>query len=69
MFTRSIMLENNNHVFLFSKQSAKDDAINLPTASQLVTPQKSGNTLDNNLPKDLFGVISGIGKLLKNKIK
>uniref|UniRef100_A0A8C3UZM7 DOCK9 protein n=1 Tax=Catharus ustulatus TaxID=91951 RepID=A0A8C3UZM7_CATUS len=32
----------------------------LPTASQLVTPQKSGNTLDNNLPKDLFGVISGI---------
>uniref|UniRef100_A0A8C3Y607 Dedicator of cytokinesis protein 9 n=1 Tax=Catharus ustulatus TaxID=91951 RepID=A0A8C3Y607_CATUS len=32
----------------------------LPTASQLVTPQKSGNTLDNNLPKDLFGGISGI---------
>ncbi|XP_076217857.1 dedicator of cytokinesis protein 9 isoform X5 [Aptenodytes patagonicus] len=43
-----------------SSNSAKDDAINLPTASQLVTPQKSGNTLDNNLPKDLFGVISGI---------
>uniref|UniRef100_A0A8B9T2M2 Dedicator of cytokinesis 9 n=1 Tax=Anas platyrhynchos TaxID=8839 RepID=A0A8B9T2M2_ANAPL len=32
----------------------------LPTANQLVTPQKSVNTLDNNLPKDLFGVISGI---------
>ncbi|XP_069734810.1 dedicator of cytokinesis protein 9 isoform X3 [Phaenicophaeus curvirostris] len=43
-----------------SSNNAKDDALNLPTASQLVTPQKSGNTLDNNLPKDLFGVISGI---------
>ncbi|XP_054689904.1 dedicator of cytokinesis protein 9 isoform X3 [Grus americana] len=43
-----------------SSSSAKDDALTLPTASQLVTPQKSGNTLDNNLPKDLFGVISGI---------
>ncbi|XP_027530986.1 dedicator of cytokinesis protein 9 [Neopelma chrysocephalum] len=43
-----------------SSNSAKDDAQILPTASQLVTPQKSGNTLDNNLPKDLFGVISGI---------
>ncbi|KAI6078716.1 Dedicator of cytokinesis protein 9 isoform X11 [Aix galericulata] len=43
-----------------SNQSAKDDALNLPTANQLVTPQKSANTLDNNLPKDLFGVISGI---------
>lgn len=62
------MLENN-HVFLFfSKQSAKDDALSLPTANQLVTPQKSVNTLDNNLPKDLFGVISGIGKRLKTNI-
>ncbi|KFV83956.1 Dedicator of cytokinesis protein 9 [Struthio camelus australis] len=43
-----------------SSSSAKDDALNLPTASQLITPQKSGNTLDNSLPKDLFGVISGI---------
>ncbi|KAM7064621.1 dedicator of cytokinesis protein 9 isoform 4-T5 [Acridotheres tristis] len=43
-----------------SSSSTKDDAQILPTASQLVTPQKSGNTLDNNLPKDLFGVISGI---------
>uniref|UniRef100_A0A8D2NKK7 Dedicator of cytokinesis 9 n=1 Tax=Zonotrichia albicollis TaxID=44394 RepID=A0A8D2NKK7_ZONAL len=40
--------------------SSNDDAPSLPTASQLVTPQKSGNSLDNNLPKDLFGVISGI---------
>ncbi|XP_032297914.1 dedicator of cytokinesis protein 9 isoform X17 [Coturnix japonica] len=43
-----------------SNQSAKDDGLNLPTANQLVTPQKTVNTLDNNLPKDLFGVISGI---------
>ncbi|XP_072787509.1 dedicator of cytokinesis protein 9 isoform X7 [Taeniopygia guttata] len=43
-----------------SSNSTKDDVQILPTASQLVTPQKSGNTLDNNLPKDLFGVISGI---------
>ncbi|XP_068533638.1 dedicator of cytokinesis protein 9 isoform X10 [Anas acuta] len=43
-----------------SSNSAKDDALSLPTANQLVTPQKSVNTLDNNLPKDLFGVISGI---------
>uniref|UniRef100_A0A8D2NIM3 Dedicator of cytokinesis 9 n=1 Tax=Zonotrichia albicollis TaxID=44394 RepID=A0A8D2NIM3_ZONAL len=43
-----------------SSNSTKDDAPSLPTASQLVTPQKSGNSLDNNLPKDLFGVISGI---------
>uniref|UniRef100_A0A669QSP8 Dedicator of cytokinesis 9 n=1 Tax=Phasianus colchicus TaxID=9054 RepID=A0A669QSP8_PHACC len=43
-----------------SSNSAKDDGLNLPTANQLVTPQKTVNTLDNNLPKDLFGVISGI---------
>ncbi|KAM8821681.1 dedicator of cytokinesis protein 9 isoform 4-T4 [Eudromia elegans] len=43
-----------------SSTSGKDDALNLPAASHLVTPQKSGNTLDNSLPKDLFGVISGI---------
>lgn len=65
---KSIMLENSNHIFLFSKQSAKDDALHLPTASQLVTPQKSGNTLDNSLPKDVFGVISGIGKHLQIKL-
>uniref|UniRef100_A0A803Y204 Dedicator of cytokinesis 9 n=1 Tax=Meleagris gallopavo TaxID=9103 RepID=A0A803Y204_MELGA len=40
--------------------SSNDDGLNLPTANQLVTPQKTVNTLDNNLPKDLFGVISGI---------
>ncbi|XP_042722842.1 dedicator of cytokinesis protein 9 isoform X3 [Lagopus leucura] len=43
-----------------SSNSGKDDGLNLPTANQLVTPQKAVNTLDNNLPKDLFGVISGI---------
>lgn len=66
-------MKNNNRIFLcsffFSKQSAKDDGLNLPTANQLVTPQKTVNTLDNNLPKDLFGVISGIGKHLKHYTK
>ncbi|XP_072478156.1 dedicator of cytokinesis protein 9 isoform X1 [Notamacropus eugenii] len=40
--------------------TAKDESLNMPTTNPLVTPQKSGNTLDNNLHKDLFGVISGI---------
>ncbi|XP_074048039.1 dedicator of cytokinesis protein 9 isoform X2 [Macrotis lagotis] len=40
--------------------NAKDESLNMPTTNPLVTPQKSGNTLDNNLHKDLFGVISGI---------
>ncbi|XP_077199942.1 dedicator of cytokinesis protein 9 isoform X1 [Paroedura picta] len=40
--------------------STKDDALSLPAPNPLVTPQKSVNTLDNNLHKDLFGAISGI---------
>ncbi|XP_056662956.1 dedicator of cytokinesis protein 9 isoform X2 [Monodelphis domestica] len=40
--------------------NAKDEPLNMPTTNPLVTPQKSANTLDNNLHKDLFGVISGI---------
>ncbi|XP_044525280.1 dedicator of cytokinesis protein 9 [Gracilinanus agilis] len=40
--------------------NAKDESLNMPTTNPLVTPQKSANTLDNNLHKDLFGVISGI---------
>ncbi|KAM9038084.1 dedicator of cytokinesis protein 9 isoform 2-T2 [Sarcophilus harrisii] len=40
--------------------NVKDESLSMPTANPLVTPQKSGNTLDNNLHKDLFGVISGI---------
>ncbi|XP_042312819.1 dedicator of cytokinesis protein 9 isoform X5 [Sceloporus undulatus] len=40
--------------------SAKEESLTLPTANPLVTPQKSVNTLDNNLHKDLFGAISGI---------
>ncbi|XP_045139700.1 dedicator of cytokinesis protein 9 [Echinops telfairi] len=40
--------------------TVKDDSLNLPAVNPLVTPQKSSNTLDNNLHKDLFGAISGI---------
>ncbi|XP_042637897.1 dedicator of cytokinesis protein 9 [Orycteropus afer afer] len=40
--------------------TVKDESLNLPAVNPLVTPQKSGNTLDNNLHKDLFGAISGI---------
>ncbi|XP_062982156.1 dedicator of cytokinesis protein 9 isoform X4 [Elgaria multicarinata webbii] len=43
-----------------SSSSAKDESISLPVANPVVTPQKSVNTLDNNLHKDLFGAISGI---------
>ncbi|CAM5077477.1 unnamed protein product [Natator depressus] len=43
-----------------SSSSAKDEPLSMPAANPLVTPQKSGNTSDNNLHKDLFGVISGI---------
>ncbi|XP_067392949.1 dedicator of cytokinesis protein 9 isoform X3 [Emydura macquarii macquarii] len=43
-----------------SSSSAKDESFSMPAANPLVTPQKSGNTMDNNLHKDLFGVISGI---------
>ncbi|XP_044285118.1 dedicator of cytokinesis protein 9 isoform X16 [Varanus komodoensis] len=43
-----------------SISSAKDEPISLSAANPLVTPQKSVNTLDNNLHKDLFGAISGI---------
>lgn len=42
-------------------QAVKEDSLILPAVNPLVTPQKSGNTLDNNLHKDLFGAISGIG--------
>nr|XP_048710015.1 dedicator of cytokinesis protein 9 isoform X20 [Caretta caretta] len=43
-----------------SSSSVKDEPLSMPAANPLVTPQKSGNTSDNNLHKDLFGVISGI---------
>ncbi|KAM4700381.1 dedicator of cytokinesis protein 9 isoform 6-T6 [Discoglossus pictus] len=40
--------------------NAKDEALgNASSGNALVTPQKPGNTLDNSLHKDLFGVISG----------
>ncbi|XP_053563795.1 dedicator of cytokinesis protein 9 isoform X2 [Bombina bombina] len=42
------------------QNNSKDETIvNLSTGNPLVTPQKPGNTLDNSLHKDLFGVISG----------
>ncbi|ELK36708.1 Dedicator of cytokinesis protein 9 [Myotis davidii] len=40
--------------------TAKEETLTLPAVNPLVTPQKSGNTLDSNLHKDLFGAISGI---------
>ncbi|XP_053160816.1 dedicator of cytokinesis protein 9 isoform X11 [Hemicordylus capensis] len=43
-----------------SSTNTKDESLSLPAANPLVTPQKSVNTLDNNLHKDLFGAISGI---------
>nr|XP_014431520.1 dedicator of cytokinesis protein 9 [Pelodiscus sinensis] len=43
-----------------SSSSAKDESLSMPATNPLVTPQKLGNALDNNLHKDLFGVISGI---------
>ncbi|XP_075192835.1 dedicator of cytokinesis protein 9 isoform X3 [Anomaloglossus baeobatrachus] len=46
--------------FPVTQSNAKDEALlNAATGNPLVTPQKPGNTLDNNLHKDLFGVISG----------
>ncbi|XP_029460346.1 dedicator of cytokinesis protein 9 isoform X2 [Rhinatrema bivittatum] len=39
---------------------AKDDPLlNVPPGNVMVTPQKSANTLDSHLHKDLFGAISG----------
>ncbi|XP_066476190.1 dedicator of cytokinesis protein 9 isoform X3 [Tiliqua scincoides] len=43
-----------------SSSSTKDESLGFPVANPLVTPQKTVNTLDNNLHKDLFGAISGI---------
>nr|XP_019612446.1 PREDICTED: dedicator of cytokinesis protein 9 isoform X11 [Rhinolophus sinicus] len=40
--------------------TVKEESLTLPAVNPLVTPQKSGNTLDHNLHKDLFGAISGI---------
>ncbi|XP_034972049.1 dedicator of cytokinesis protein 9 isoform X3 [Zootoca vivipara] len=43
-----------------SSSSTKDESLSLPAANPLMTPQKSVNTLDSNLQKDVFGAISGI---------
>ncbi|KAM9320684.1 dedicator of cytokinesis protein 9 isoform 1-T1 [Gastrophryne carolinensis] len=45
--------------FPVTQNNAKDDLVNVAAGNLLVTPQKPGNTLDNSLHKDLFGVISG----------
>ncbi|XP_068124065.1 dedicator of cytokinesis protein 9 isoform X4 [Hyperolius riggenbachi] len=45
--------------FPVTQNNAKDDLVNAAAGNPLVTPQKPGNTLDSNLHKDLFGVISG----------
>ncbi|XP_069614099.1 dedicator of cytokinesis protein 9 isoform X10 [Ranitomeya imitator] len=46
--------------FPVPQSNAKDELLlNAAAGNPLVTPQKPGNTLDNNLHKDLFGVISG----------
>ncbi|XP_063809332.1 dedicator of cytokinesis protein 9 isoform X4 [Pseudophryne corroboree] len=46
--------------FPVTNNNTKDDVlVNAPAGNPLVTPQKLGNTLDNSLHKDLFGVISG----------
>ncbi|XP_025064396.1 dedicator of cytokinesis protein 9 isoform X2 [Alligator sinensis] len=64
LLVENVQRINVKDVSLFSvnpsSSSAKDESLSLPTANPVVTPQKSGNTLDNSLHKDLFGVISGI---------
>nr|XP_033803485.1 dedicator of cytokinesis protein 9 isoform X4 [Geotrypetes seraphini] len=42
-----------------SSNGVKEESISLPPGNVTLTPQKSGNTLDSHLHKDLFGVISG----------
>ncbi|KAM4794641.1 dedicator of cytokinesis protein 9 isoform 2-T2 [Rhinophrynus dorsalis] len=46
--------------FPVTQNNVKDETpATVSSANAFVTPQKPGNTLDNNLHKDLFGVISG----------
>lgn len=44
-----------------SRQTVKEESLTLPAVNPIVTPQKSGSSLDASLHKDLFGAISGIG--------
>uniref|UniRef100_A0A674KGM1 Dedicator of cytokinesis 9 n=1 Tax=Terrapene triunguis TaxID=2587831 RepID=A0A674KGM1_9SAUR len=62
-----LLLENVQRInvkdvspFPVNPSSSVNEPLSMPSANPLVTPQKSGNTLDNSLHKDLFGVISGI---------
>ncbi|KAM8976413.1 dedicator of cytokinesis protein 9 isoform 2-T2 [Pelodytes ibericus] len=46
--------------FPVAHSSVKDETpVSVSSVNALVTPQKPGNSLDNSLHKDLFGVISG----------
>uniref|UniRef100_A0A5G2QSS2 Dedicator of cytokinesis 9 n=1 Tax=Sus scrofa TaxID=9823 RepID=A0A5G2QSS2_PIG len=46
--------------------TVKEESLALPAVNPLVTPQKSGATLDASLHKDLFGAISGIASPYTN---
>ncbi|GCB72056.1 hypothetical protein scyTo_0001806 [Scyliorhinus torazame] len=42
-----------------SNSGKEDSSFSLQTGNTMLTPQKLGNTLDNSIHKDVFGVISG----------
>ncbi|KAB0403781.1 hypothetical protein E2I00_014718, partial [Balaenoptera physalus] len=46
--------------------TVKEESLTLPAVNPIVTPQKSGSTLDASLHKDLFGAISGIASPYTN---
>nr|XP_058897932.1 dedicator of cytokinesis protein 9 isoform X9 [Kogia breviceps] len=46
--------------------TVKEESLTLPAMNPIVTPQKSGSTLDASLHKDLFGAISGIASPYTN---
>ncbi|KAB1267784.1 Dedicator of cytokinesis protein 9, partial [Camelus dromedarius] len=50
----------------YASRTVKEESLTLPAVNPLVTPQKSGNTLDSSLHKDLFGAISGIASPYTN---
>uniref|UniRef100_A0A670KIK2 Dedicator of cytokinesis 9 n=1 Tax=Podarcis muralis TaxID=64176 RepID=A0A670KIK2_PODMU len=63
--TFGVLIENAHRIDVkdispFPINSTKDESLSLPAANPLMTPQKSVNTLDSNLHKDVFGAISGI---------
>uniref|UniRef100_A0A8D2LWJ5 Dedicator of cytokinesis 9 n=1 Tax=Varanus komodoensis TaxID=61221 RepID=A0A8D2LWJ5_VARKO len=58
--TFGLLIENAHRIDVKDISPFPINASISVTANPLVTPQKSVNTLDNNLHKDLFGAISGI---------